>query len=594
MKTQKNAAFVGIFTALAILGLAFAACGDPEGGTITVAVTGVTLDISSKTLPVGEGFTLTATVEPSNATNKALSWSSSDEAIASVVNGVVTAESPGDATITVTTADGGKTAGCAVTVRTADSTEQPNLTVQYGSSSVTKNDTVNLGESAIDNSKQNEFTLKNTGVGKLLLTGNEPVKITGEEIGIFTVVQPTDSEIAANGSLSFKINFDPKTEKSYTATVIISSNDERGDFTFNVTATGVDTKPIVVVFFEDNEITQNGTINAGEVIITFSKNITITLKNTGRLPLSVDTENITMTGTDAAAFTKITNPGGSISTGDQSAFSIECKPVNQGENNAILTIPTNDESRNPVVVLLKMTAVKGSAIPELSQSGTVIANNSITPFDFGRVELSTNITHTFSIRNNGNIALELIGNIESSNPVFTVTTQPANKTINPDAATSFILRYTPTTEGEDTGKITITYNDNAQFVLNVKGTGYVKRPQISVFYGVTEIPQNGTINAGEVLITQSRNINVEIRNTGEAQLTITTANITITGTDAASFTRITSPAVSMMPGGSSLFAIRCEPTKTGENIATISIPTNDTSRNPYVINIKVTGVNGGD
>lgn len=84
----------------------------------TVSVTSVTLDQTSLTLDVGGSDTLTATVEPDNATNKAVTWSSSNENVATVdQNGNVKAVGAGKATITATTADGsGKTATCEVTV----------------------------------------------------------------------------------------------------------------------------------------------------------------------------------------------------------------------------------------------------------------------------------------------------------------------------------------------------------------------------------------------------------------------------------------------------------------------------------------------
>ena len=81
-----------------------------------VPVTGVTLDKTSLSLTVGGEATLTATVAPENATNKTVTWASSDEAVATVENGKVTAMAVGTATITVTTEDGGKTASCTVTV----------------------------------------------------------------------------------------------------------------------------------------------------------------------------------------------------------------------------------------------------------------------------------------------------------------------------------------------------------------------------------------------------------------------------------------------------------------------------------------------
>jgi hypothetical protein len=88
----------------------------------TVAVTGVTLNTSSLSLSRSGTATLAATVNPSNATNKTVTWTSSNTAVATVSNGTVTAVSTGSATITVTTQDGGKTATCVVTVSSPSGT----------------------------------------------------------------------------------------------------------------------------------------------------------------------------------------------------------------------------------------------------------------------------------------------------------------------------------------------------------------------------------------------------------------------------------------------------------------------------------------
>ncbi|MGI6695117.1 MAG: Ig-like domain-containing protein [Christensenellales bacterium] len=83
----------------------------------TVAVTGVTVAPETLTLTAGGATgTLTATVLPADATNKNVTWASSNEAIATVADGVVTPIAAGQAIITVKTVDGGKTATCTVTV----------------------------------------------------------------------------------------------------------------------------------------------------------------------------------------------------------------------------------------------------------------------------------------------------------------------------------------------------------------------------------------------------------------------------------------------------------------------------------------------
>ena len=82
-----------------------------------VPVTNVLLDKTSLALDVGGSDTLTATVEPDNATTKTVTWSSDNISVATVdANGLVTAVAEGSATITVTTEDGSKTASCTVIV----------------------------------------------------------------------------------------------------------------------------------------------------------------------------------------------------------------------------------------------------------------------------------------------------------------------------------------------------------------------------------------------------------------------------------------------------------------------------------------------
>jgi len=80
----------------------------------TVAVTAVKLNNNSLALTAGDQATLVATVSPSDATDKTVKWSSSNEKVAKVDNGKVTAVAAGDADITATA--GGKNAVCKVTV----------------------------------------------------------------------------------------------------------------------------------------------------------------------------------------------------------------------------------------------------------------------------------------------------------------------------------------------------------------------------------------------------------------------------------------------------------------------------------------------
>ena len=134
-----NAVKVGSATITAKAGDKTATC------TVTVIptpVTSVALNVTSASLQVGETVTLTATVNPSDATDKSVTWSTSDESIATVSNGVVKAVSIGSATITAKAGD--KTATCAVSVVPPPVVPVSSITLDKTSASLKAGETVTL------------------------------------------------------------------------------------------------------------------------------------------------------------------------------------------------------------------------------------------------------------------------------------------------------------------------------------------------------------------------------------------------------------------------------------------------------------------
>lgn len=96
-----------------------------------IALEGISLP-STKTLKLGETLTLTPTFNPNNATNKIVTWTSSDESIVAVDNaGKITGKKVGSAIITVTTQDGNKKATCTVTVVNSNNNTGTEDTKQY-------------------------------------------------------------------------------------------------------------------------------------------------------------------------------------------------------------------------------------------------------------------------------------------------------------------------------------------------------------------------------------------------------------------------------------------------------------------------------
>ena len=183
----------------------------------SVPVTGVSLNKTALSLFTGESETLTATVAPDTATNKNVTWSSDKPEVATVEKGKVTAKAAGEATITVTTEDGGKTATCTVTVTDKTYTISADTTA------------LNFG------SAYTGYTQPAAQTVTVENTGNQPVILTQpSSTDNFVVGNLTDTELAAGETATFTVQ--PKAGLSvgtYSDTIAVTGN---GGATLSITA----------------------------------------------------------------------------------------------------------------------------------------------------------------------------------------------------------------------------------------------------------------------------------------------------------------------------------------------------------------------
>ncbi len=201
---MKNLMKCTAILAAVFLAFGFASCktnSDDDSGTI--AVTSVELNKTSTSIGVGEKETLTATVKPDNATDKSVTWTSSNTDVASVDKGVVTAVAEGTATITAKAGD--KTATCTVTVTAA----RQSGSISYGTASVEKT----TASSAFTNE------LTKTGDGTVTYASSDTgVATVNDSTGVVTIVGEGTATITASVTDSDTYYYAIKTA-SYTLTV---------------------------------------------------------------------------------------------------------------------------------------------------------------------------------------------------------------------------------------------------------------------------------------------------------------------------------------------------------------------------------------
>lgn len=220
-----------------------------------VAVTGVSVSPSSITLEKGSTKTLTATVSPSNATDKKVTWSSSNNSIATVSSsGVVTGKAKGSCTITASC--GGKSSTCSVTVKISASSlslDESSITLQrfFHTPSFTrisnpsKSIYATVSPSDADGTltatsgtyftssvsgKRIDVTAKSSGTGSGTLTASYGGKsatcsITVSEVAVSSVTLDYDDITMSEHSLaSCKIHISPDNAYQNTNVKVTSSN----------------------------------------------------------------------------------------------------------------------------------------------------------------------------------------------------------------------------------------------------------------------------------------------------------------------------------------------------------------------------------
>lgn len=183
----------------------------------TVKVTGITLNKTTASVVKGKTLTLTATVTPTNATNKNVTWKSSNTKIATVDgNGKVTTVAAGTATITCTAADGSrKSATCKITV-TNPAVKVTKLRMNKTSVDLLKGKTVQLKVTVTPSNATNKavtWTSSNTKVATV--TSNGLVKA----VGTGTVTITAKAKDGSGKKVTCKINVYADSVESYVARI---------------------------------------------------------------------------------------------------------------------------------------------------------------------------------------------------------------------------------------------------------------------------------------------------------------------------------------------------------------------------------------
>lgn len=565
------------------------------GESQNISVTGVSLNKTATTIEVGKTEKLTATVQPTNATNQKVTWSSSNTDIATVgTDGTVTAKAVGTADITVTTADGSKTATCAVTVKEAQAETKPatgvtlnqdTLTLTVGGTDGTLTATVKPADTTdklkwtvSDNSENISITENNDGsvTVKALKATEENKTVTivataGSVSDTCTVtVKPATVEVESVSLSESSFSLKEGDSKTLTATV---NPDTATDKTVTWTISGTNSGAVTLNTATGNQVTVTAA-NAGTATITATaggKTATCTVTVTAR-PVAV--ESVTITGTGVTGETEKT---ATMTAGGTLQLSATVKPENATEqgvtwessDNSVATVSngtvtaknvtekktvtitaksvSNEEKSDSITITVNPVAVSKVELNQTSANMTVGGNTlqltaTVTPENAANKEVTWSVENT-----EGSEVVSLSGTTGNS---ITVTAESGGKatitaTAGGKTATCEVTVTVPVTgvtikdSSENTTSATMTLSEGTTTTLQLTATVTPPNATNNTVTWSVENPE-GT-NVVSLSGTTGNSITVTANSAGSATITATA------GGQSAQFT-ITVNAATTTPG----------------------------------------------
>jgi MYXO-CTERM domain-containing protein len=409
------------------------------------------------------------------------------------------------------------------------------------------------------------FTIDNLGTAMSDDLDVSGITKVGAQCGDFNLTAPaTPFTIQQLSSATFDVNFDPSVQGARSCTIRIASNDSN-EANFDVAVSGTGSARVIAL--------SPSPLGFGNVVRNTNDDATLTISNSGNLPLNVTAFGIS--GAQASQFSLVSPPGTpfDVAAGGSQDLTVRCTPTSNGGKSATLTVTSNATSGSGTVTL-DCTGVD----PQISIDTTTLS--------FPDTNVGGSSTLQFTISNGAaaqSSVLTYYFTEGGSNPGdFAVTgnncTSGAPCTLIPGNSRIHTVTFSPLDLAARSATLTVVHDDQdlADIVVSMSGSG--RRPEITLVQ-----PPGASIDFGEVAVgTNSTQSTITVRNDGNANLVIDA--VSLTGSDPGEFAIPTGPipgaSVVVAPGATQSWTVRCHPTSQGVKSASFRIDNNDTQVTP--------------
>jgi len=395
-------------------------------------------------------------------------------------------------------------------------------------------------------SSTTQVTVDNLGDADLTVAS---VVTIGSNSSDFAVDASPPIVIAAGGSATFSVAFEPIAVGARSATVrIVSDDPAEPQLDIGVSGTGVGTPAIVL------QAPADGSLDFGDVLVAGTSPIqTVTVRNDGTDDLIVSSAAIVSAG--AAQFGLVSGPAAvTLPPGGRQSWDIVFEPTSPGNKSATFRIDSNDPDLDPVVVSLDGRGVQGDL---------VVSRNNIA-FPETRV-CETAAGQTVVVRNEGTAPVTVSAVTVSSSQLFPLSGVPSlPRALSPGQSFSFEVAFEPSRQANEAGTIIVESDTPAgNQVVALSGPGRVA--------GFAASPM--TFNFGDVEVAQPARTTFTLENNGGAAFRVDGVSSSDTENFAVILGTPGSLPATLDPGETLSFDIRAQPQAVGAANSNILVST---------------------
>lgn len=382
---------------------------------------------------------------------------------------------------------------------------------------------VSFGDVADGTTATQSIILKNTGTANLTVSS---ASATGTG---FAVTGFSAQTLTPNSTMTFNATFTPTSTSAVTGSISVSTSLSGSPTSIPLTGTG--TQPGMSV--------TPSSVSFGDVADATTATQLITLKNIGTANLVVSSESVTGAGFTVTGFSAQT-----LAPNSSMSFNAVFAPTSAGGASGSISVSTN-LSGSPTAIPLTGTG---------TQPGISVTPSTVS---FGSVADGTSSTQIITVKNTGTANL-VVSSATASGTGFSVTDFVA-QTLTPNSSMTFNAVFAPASPGAASGSVSVATNLSQPTTVALSGTG--TQPAMSV--------TPSSVSFGTVADGTGSTQAVILKNTGTANLVVSSAAASGTGFSVAAFT-----AQTLTPGSSMSFNAVFAPTSAGAVTGSISVSTN--------------------